>query len=74
MALERILLVFHSPTAQQAEETAPIYLLRLSAFVMILFAIWDKKEQLFALQNRTYNSEHIPCVQGEPVVHAAKSG
>lgn len=45
MAFERILLIFHLPTAQQAEESAPIYLLRLCAFVMILFAIWDKNRR-----------------------------
>lgn len=45
MAFERVLLVYHLPTAYNAEETAPIYLLRLSAFIMILYAIWDKNRR-----------------------------
>lgn len=45
MTVERFLLAFHLPYAAEAEETAPIYLLRLSAFVMILIAIWDKNRR-----------------------------
>ncbi|MGZ3695526.1 MAG: DUF5985 family protein [Bdellovibrionota bacterium] len=45
MALERLLLVFHEPTVRMVEETAPIYFLRLLAFVMILYAFWDKNRR-----------------------------
>ena len=45
MTLERCLLAFHLPYAAEAEETAPIYLMRLCAFVMILVGIWDKNRR-----------------------------
>lgn len=41
-SLERVILLFRSPLSLYAEATAPIYLLRLSAFLIIIFAIWDK--------------------------------
>jgi hypothetical protein len=43
--IERVILLFHLPYAREAEETAPIYLLRLSAFVMILIGIWDRNRR-----------------------------
>lgn len=45
LSFERFLLVFHDPTSAKAEETAPIYTLRLIAFFMILLAIWDKNRR-----------------------------
>jgi hypothetical protein len=41
MAIERVVLLFHDE-GPGAEENAPIYLLRLVAFVLILIAIIDK--------------------------------
>jgi hypothetical protein len=45
MTLERGILIWYLPTSQQAESAAPVYFLRLLAFVMILFAIWDKNRR-----------------------------